>query len=166
MSRFNLEEYETVESRLEKFWEKHPEGRVHTELVSNDGGTVMFKASVFADKEDDRPISTGYAEETKGATPVNKTSHVENCETSAIGRALANMGFATKGKRPSREEMSKVSNADVDGYRFPLNESQTKKAQKIAEEAGVDWADVLATCKVKNAKTPEKVKEILEGLSK
>jgi hypothetical protein len=55
-------------------------------------------------------IGTGYAEEVRGAGNVNRTSHVENCETSAIGRALANCGMAGSdmSKRPSREEMSKV----------------------------------------------------------
>jgi hypothetical protein len=55
-------------------------------------------------------IGTGYAEEVRGAGNVNRTSHVENCETSAIGRALANCGMAGSDmtKRPSREEMSKV----------------------------------------------------------
>jgi hypothetical protein len=57
-------------------------------------------------------IATGYAEEVRGAGNVNRTSHVENCETSAVGRALANAGMAGTdvNKRPSREEMSKVQN--------------------------------------------------------
>jgi hypothetical protein len=57
-------------------------------------------------------IATGYAEEVRGAGNVNRTSHVENCETSAVGRALANAGMAGSdvSKRPSREEMAKVQN--------------------------------------------------------
>jgi hypothetical protein len=56
-----------------------------------------------------RPWTTGLAEETVQGRGVNATSALENCETSAIGRALANAGYATKGKRASREEMSKVA---------------------------------------------------------
>lgn len=99
-------------------------------------------------------------------------SAIKEAETDAMKRALMTFGdpfgLALYDKaqshvdKPGREEPK----PDVDGYKFPLNESLTKKAQKAAKERGVDWADVLATCKVKNAKTPEKVKEILEGLSK
>lgn len=106
---FNLDNYETVEDRLARFWEDHPAGRVATELIAHDGDQVIFKAAIYFDAADPIPRSTGFAEELRGSSPVNKTSHLENCETSAIGRALANCGYATRGKRASREEMRKVS---------------------------------------------------------
>lgn len=106
---FNLDNYETVEDRLARFWADHPGGRVATDLVAQDGDQVIFRAAIYFDAADPIPRSTGYAEELRGSSPVNKTSHLENCETSAIGRALANCGYATKGKRASREEMGKVS---------------------------------------------------------
>lgn len=108
---FNLADYEPVEARLERFWQDHPNGRVHTELVdgSHAGESVVMIASIYKDKADLYPDATGHAQETPGSNPVNKTSWVENCETSAIGRALANMGYAPKGHRPSREEMAKVA---------------------------------------------------------
>lgn len=106
---FNLDNYETVEDRLIKFWTDHPNGRIHTTMVHYDDTKVVFRAEIYFDRDKDQhPIATGYAEEIRGASPVNKTSHVENGETSAIGRGLANCGYATKGARPSREEMSKV----------------------------------------------------------
>ena len=113
MPKFDISQYETVEERLKKFWADYPNGRIWTEevFVSDDAKTVIFKAFVYIDKEDINPVSTGIAEETKGQgnTYVNSTSHVENCETSAIGRALANWNYQGTGKkRPSREEMSKV----------------------------------------------------------
>lgn len=158
--KFNLEEYETVETRIDKFWAAHPNGRILTDIAYQDEKRVMFRAEVYKDEKDERPASTGYAEETKGASPVNRTSHVENCETSAIGRALANLNFAAKGKRPSREEMSKVANSeppDIDGYVLPLTDSQIKKAKKMVTDAGLDWEEIQAECEVKNLDTAVKV---------
>lgn len=105
---FNLSDYEPVEDRISRFYADHPEGRIVTELVSSDDKRCEFKASLFLDASD-VVKATGYAQETAGSSPVNKTNHYENCETSAIGRALANAGYAPKGARPSREEMSKAA---------------------------------------------------------
>lgn len=106
---FDLSNYETVEDRLIRFWADHPNGRIATSLIAQDGDQVIFRAEVFFELIDQWPKATGYAEEIRGSSPVNKTAHIENAETSAIGRCLANAGYATHGKRPSREEMSKVS---------------------------------------------------------
>ena len=105
---FNLEDYETVEDRLTKFWKDHPDGRIETALVESTLQRFIVKASVFRTEVDAQAWTTGFAEETVSTRGVNSTSALENCETSAIGRALANAGYVTKGKRPSREEMSKV----------------------------------------------------------
>jgi hypothetical protein len=105
---FNLDDYETVEERLVKFWKDHPDGQIHTKLLENTTSRFIVEASVFRTEADARPWTTGLAEETVQGRGVNATSALENCETSAIGRALANAGYATKGKRASREEMSKV----------------------------------------------------------
>ena len=105
---FNLEDYETVEERLAKFWKDYPDGLVHTDLVEHSTNRFVVKASIFRTEADAKAWTTGYAEETVSARGVNSTSALENCETSAIGRALANANYAAKGKRASREEMSKV----------------------------------------------------------
>jgi hypothetical protein len=106
---FNLQDYETVEDRLARFWEEHPNGRVFTELVSHQDGQYVFKAYIFRDALDQVPWSTGYAEEKETMKGVNSTSACENGETSSLGRALSNAGYSPKGKRPSREEMTKVA---------------------------------------------------------
>ena len=106
---FNLEDYETVEERLVKFWKDHPDGQIHTKLLDHSSSRFIVEASIFRTEADARPWTTGLAEETVQGRGVNATSALENCETSAIGRALANAGYATKGKRASREEMSKVA---------------------------------------------------------
>jgi hypothetical protein len=113
MPGFNLDNYETVEDRLVKFWADHTDGRIITSIHYYDDTRILIRAEVYFDREDQRPVATGYAEELRGASPVNRTSHAENAETSAIGRALANCGYAAKGARPSREEMQKVERGDV-----------------------------------------------------
>ena len=109
---FNLNDYETVEDRLARFWVDHPAGRITTAMMNYDGDSCVFRAEIYFDAIQSEPTATGYAEEIRGSSPVNKTAFVENCETSAIGRGLANCGYATHGKRPSREEMGKVSRLD------------------------------------------------------
>ena len=108
MAFFNLEDYETVEERLSKFWSDHPAGRVWTKALELSPSRFVIYAEVYFDAADPHPKATGHAEETVQGRGVNATSALENGETSAIGRALANCGYATKGKRPSREEMAKV----------------------------------------------------------
>ena len=108
---FNLADYETVEVRLEKFIKDYPLFRIATELEVVEATRYIVKAYLFKNTEDSVAWATGYAEETVTERGVNQTSALENCETSAIGRALANAGYAPKGKRPSREEMTKVASA-------------------------------------------------------
>jgi hypothetical protein len=105
---FNLADYEPVEVRLEKFIKDYPSFRIATELEVVEATRYIVKAYLFKNAEDGVAWATGYAEETVSSRGVNQTSALENCETSAIGRALANAGYAPKGKRPSREEMTKV----------------------------------------------------------
>ena len=111
---FNLDDYEPVASRLDRFLKAHPDARVITELVHYLSDIAVFKAELWLDGE---IIATGWAEEIRGQGNVNKTSHLENCETGAVGRALANAGLSGSDytKRPSREEMGKVQRMTESG---------------------------------------------------
>jgi hypothetical protein len=126
---FNLEDYETVEERLTKFWKDYPDGRISTTLVESTLQRFIIQASVFRTEADAQAWTTGYAEETVSTRGVNSTSALENCETSAIGRALANAGYVTKGKRPSREEMSKVKAAEPKPFAEKLADKITMPAE-------------------------------------
>ena len=112
---FNLADYETVESRLEKFWKEFPDGRISTELELVEAHRYIIKTYIYRTYLDTVAYATGYAEEKDSDRGVNATSALENCETSSIGRCLANAGFAAKGKRPSQSEMVKVQLAGRGG---------------------------------------------------
>jgi hypothetical protein len=111
---FNLDDYEPVASRLDRFLKAHPDARVITDLVHYLADVAVFKCELWLN---DEIIATGWAEEIRGQGNVNKTSHLENCETGAVGRALANAGLSGSDftKRPSREEMGKVQRMTESG---------------------------------------------------
>ena len=119
---FNLEDYETVEERLVKFWKEHPDGRIATTLVEHTLQRFIVQAAIYRTEVDAHPWTTGFAEETVSTRGVNATSALENCETSAIGRALANANYASKGKRPSRQEMAKVNQAQPKPFAEKLSD--------------------------------------------
>ena len=105
---FNPADYAEVAERLPLFWKDCPRGRIITEIIVDDGTRIVMRADLYADIGDAVPTTTGYAEEVRGSSMVNKTSALENCETSAVGRALANYQFQGSKKRASLEEMVKV----------------------------------------------------------
>lgn len=117
MARFNLEDYETVDQRIQRFYRTFPDGRIETTLLDFQGEPNntrwVVKAAAFRTSEPDaRPAGEGHAFEIDGGGGANKTSALENCETSAVGRALADAGLSGT-KRTTREEMLKVRSGEV-----------------------------------------------------
>ena len=108
-SFFNPDQYATVAERIELFYSRFPEGRINTELVTREGGEITFKALVYRTAGETLAAATGWASEREGDGDVNTVACLENTETSAVGRALANLGFTASTKRPSLEEMEKVA---------------------------------------------------------
>jgi hypothetical protein len=108
---FDPSRYATVAERIALFYRSHPDGRIQTELITRDAASVTFKALVFRGEADAVPAATGWATEREGDGDINTVACLENTETSAIGRALANLGFTASKERPSVEEMKKAARA-------------------------------------------------------
>jgi hypothetical protein len=119
---FNLNDYEDVDTRIHKFYETYPDGAILTELVGNDEekGIVVFRATCFRTHVDTQPSSIGYARGSRKDRGVDRDFWFENCETSAIGRCLANLGLSAKGKRASSLEMAKVADAEANRQPKPI----------------------------------------------
>lgn len=115
---FNINDYETVEVRLGKFIADYPDFMVHTELLEHTEKRFIVLAKIYRTCVDSQPFATGLAYEIISDRGVNSTSALENAETSSLGRALANAGYAAKGKRPSQSEMAKVIAAETEPKSF------------------------------------------------
>jgi hypothetical protein len=115
-AKFNLEEYVMVKDRVIEFYEKYPTGRIINQVIEHDRemGFIMIRTEIYRYFNEPAPASTGHAYELKTEGYVNKTSYVENCETSAVGRALAFLSHQVKGSIASREEMEKVERMTVE----------------------------------------------------
>src|SRR5262245_46402982 len=106
---FDVGEYAPVADRITLFYTRFPTGRIITRLVSRTEHDITVQAFVFRSVEEQHPSATGLASERFGDGDVNTVACLENTETSAIGRALANLGLTASAQRPSREEMLKAN---------------------------------------------------------
>jgi len=171
---FDLSQYETVESRLAKFWNDFPDGRVETTLMNYDGESCIVRSVIWKHRDDAHPTATGYAHEIRTERGVNMTSFIENAETSSLGRVLANMGYATQGKRPSREEMEKVQRLTptelTDSRETPVHTprgafatpKQIGYIKKLAKDAGLDDLRLLELIQ-RTLNSDEAVLELLKS---
>jgi|LakMenE01Jun11ns_1017448.scaffolds.fasta_scaffold9608831_2 hypothetical protein len=169
---FDLESYEPVASRIQRFYEAYPNGAIHCEIVHDDGKRVLVKATVWRDINDAQPSAVDFAEEHLTDRGVNATSRVENACTSATGRAISiaahGLGPSDWTKKPSREEMGKVqrmtTTTSSDGVitERPANAPSDKQVwlyKKLLKEAGkLPPLDLASWDKFKISKAIEALK--------
>ena len=157
--------YVEVHERVRFFRENFPEWSLVTDIISSNGEVVVFRASIIDDKGVVR--STGHAYEKDGSTFINKTSYIENCETSAVGRALGNLnigiqtsiasadevGNAIKQQQPT-ESVTQIIETLLFGY-----ETEHGNELKELEGFGVDYTKFLHAIKAKAKKLPAEASE-------
>jgi hypothetical protein len=155
LPKFDLNNYETVEDRLKVFWKDYPEGRIETEVVhiTDDGTCVTIKSAIYKEINDTNPVATGIAQETKGQGGfANTDAWMENCETSSIGRALANWKYQGNNKpRPSQEEMKKVQKS-----------KPKQEVDKITEESIKKFEDDIGM-KKEEGKNAKQLNSVIAG---
>lgn len=119
-------EYAEVNQRIKAFRMVYPMGYIITDLVSNEDGVAVMTARVgyYDEQGHEVDLATGTAYEKEGSTFINKTSYIENCETSCVGRALGMAGFGIDVSVASAEE---VQNAQMNQKTEPKIETITKK---------------------------------------
>ncbi len=156
-TKIGKKEYVEVDERIRLFWELHPNWTILTEMVYNceENLVCIFKCKII--DENDVIKATGHAREFQAdkKSMVNKTSHVENCETSAIGRALGIKGIITEYGIASADE---VRNAIEQGE--AMDREAEKKLEPKKKESSVDIASDYASSTLTQDATPEQLESI------
>jgi hypothetical protein len=106
-------DYVMVNERIKAFRESHPQGQIITQVMANADGQVMFQAKIIVDGV---LVSTGHAYEKEGSTFINKTSYIENAETSAVGRALGMYGIGVDASLASAEEVGNAVKQQAEDF--------------------------------------------------
>lgn len=153
-------EYAEVNQRIKAFRMIYPQGSLPTELLSNENGVCIFKASVFTD--DGKLLATGTAYEKENSTFINKTSYIENCETSALGRALGIAGFGIDTSVASAEE---VQNAMANQVEEKANIDYKVALSNKLNELGIDVPSYAKEHKLSSRTTQAQAKKLLEELN-
>lgn len=130
-------EYAQVNQRILAFWSLFPEGRIVTEKLRDDGQRCDIVARVYADRESVEPIATGHAYEVTQGN-VNRTSYVENCETSAVGRALGMLGIGATESLASAEEVQSAIQQQEDAPKNRQVQEPQQQQQRQAQQPARD----------------------------
>lgn len=138
-------DYAEVNQRIKAFRMCHPNGTITTDIISIENGVVLMKASVY--DEDGKVLGSGYAYEKENSTFINQTSYIENCETSAVGRALGMCGFGIDTSVASYEEVSNAM-ANQDDQKEKLTKKATPKQVEKVKELVSDIPKMLEYYKV------------------
>ena len=135
-------DYAEVNQRIKAFRMVYPQGSLLTEMLSNENGVCIFKASVYTD--DGKLLATGNAYEKEGSTFINKTSYIENCETSALGRALGIAGFGIDTSIASADEVQnaianqEITQEEADNYTLTFGKHKGKKLNELPKDY-IEW---------------------------
>lgn len=147
--------YAEVKERVKAFRKVFPDGAIMTEIIKDDGDRCTVKAEIFVRGEegDTILISTGHASEVRTSSNVNKTSYIENCETSAVGRALGMAGFGIDAAIASADEFDQALIAQDQLKKQELEEQTLSPVEAAAFEAhltseGIDVDKMLAGLKL------------------
>lgn len=132
---FKDKPYATVASRVQAFRELCPDGLITTDIISLEDGVVTMKATIS--DETGKVVATGLAQEKEGAGFVNKTSYIENCETSAIGRAMAMIGIGSDESMASAEELANALKQQEQND--IASKAQLNTIQKLCEAKGKSY---------------------------
>ncbi|MFL6209500.1 MAG: hypothetical protein ACJ74W_11655 [Pyrinomonadaceae bacterium] len=165
-ARDRFEDYVPVAERLEKFYERFPDGRVITSIVQHDidTGFILMRAEVYRNADDAQPAATGHAFEVRSEGYVQKTSYVEVCETSSVGRALALLGFEVKRGIASREEIEKPLRMAAGRTAQPAEPTHEEQAASLDAEI-LQSAAALGYDAVKVGKWVNQKFKVTEGLT-
>jgi hypothetical protein len=166
---FNLDEYTTVRERTIEFWKRYPNGRIEPEILEWSDKRFIVAARLYREATDEKPFSTGFANEVIADKGVNKDFALENATTSAIGIACGHANIGIDKHKPSREEMQKViakkaekppvaevKSDDQDYWTTPVNEymkvvdapvTLDKAMQNVADIIGTAEASEVPSCK-------------------
>lgn len=159
MNRINLEDYITVNERILKFYKLYPTGRIITEIVSWEDGVIVMKAYAYRNQEDKEPSATGHTYEKEGSSYINKTSALENAESSVVGRCLANLGLEIKRGIASKEEMQNAIQQQDDlknEDKFGFTQLKDLWVEVKGDVEGFkDWADSMKAKGYSNANLRE-----------
>lgn len=162
------DDYAPVADRVRMFYDRYPDGRIVTTLIERTDHGVVFKAAVFRYASDSGPAATGWAAEREGDSEINTVAYLENAETSAVGRALANLGLLASTKRPSREEMEQADRARARLRRLPEPPRSSAPALSPDLQRRADLAlEVIALLEQAESLglSPEKARVIRERLT-
>lgn len=144
-------DYCPVNERIKAFRMVYPQGIIETEMVSNENGVCIFRAMVgYRDNNELYKLGTGTAYEKENSTFINKTSYIENCETSAVGRALGMAGFGIDTSVCSAEE---VQNAIANQEDKKIDDNRLKaltKLTNLVENTETDYEELLKHYQVKS----------------
>lgn len=134
-------EYVPVTERVKEFRKQFPDYKLITEIVHYDDNSVIMVAKIY--DQDGKMIANGHAQEDRNASNINKTSYVENCETSAVGRAIGMLGIGIDASMASADEVANAVDRQ-ETLKQKVNKNCITSLKMLADEKGSDFSSILS----------------------